>query len=61
VSVEDKICTLSLIIYKHYSAFLCLCHQIDLKKMPLGKLSKKQIESAYKVLTELQQVSYSAA
>jgi len=24
--------------------------------MPLGKLSKKQIESAYKVLTELQQV-----
>ena len=32
-----------------------LC-QIDLKKMPLGKLSKKQIESAYKVLTELQGV-----
>lgn len=27
--------------------------EIDLKKMPLGKLSKKQIESAYKVLTEL--------
>jgi len=24
--------------------------------MPLGRLSKKQIESAYKVLTELQQV-----
>ena len=30
--------------------------QIDLKKMPLGKLSKKQIESAYKVLNELNQV-----
>ncbi|ELT93548.1 hypothetical protein CAPTEDRAFT_223861 [Capitella teleta] len=27
--------------------------EIDLKKMPLGKLSKKQIEDAYKVLTEL--------
>ncbi|CAI9730721.1 [ADP-ribose] polymerase 1-like [Octopus vulgaris] len=27
--------------------------EIDLKKMPLGKLSKKQIESAYKVLNEL--------
>ncbi|CAD5118902.1 DgyrCDS7576 [Dimorphilus gyrociliatus] len=28
--------------------------EIDLKKMPLGKLSKKQIEDAYKVLNELQ-------
>lgn len=28
--------------------------EIDLKKMPLGKLSKKQIQSAYSVLTELQ-------
>lgn len=28
--------------------------EIDLKKMPLGKLSKKQIEGAYKVLNELQ-------
>ncbi|KAK7474692.1 hypothetical protein BaRGS_00034057 [Batillaria attramentaria] len=28
--------------------------EIDMKKMPLGKLSKRQIESAYKVLTELQ-------
>ncbi|XP_033730320.1 poly [ADP-ribose] polymerase 1-like, partial [Pecten maximus] len=27
--------------------------EIDLKKMPLGKLSKRQIESAYTVLTEL--------
>lgn len=31
--------------------------QIDLKKMPLGKLSKKQITSAYGVLTELTKVS----
>ena len=31
--------------------------EIDLKKMPLGKLSKAQIESAYKVLTELLQVN----
>ncbi|XP_013395651.1 poly [ADP-ribose] polymerase 1 [Lingula anatina] len=31
--------------------------EIDLKKMPLGKLSKKQIEQAYKVLTELQQLA----
>ncbi|CAH1792738.1 unnamed protein product [Owenia fusiformis] len=28
--------------------------EIDLKKMPLGKISKSQIEKAYKVLTELQ-------
>jgi len=28
--------------------------EIDLSKMPLGKLSKKQIESAYKILTEAQ-------
>jgi hypothetical protein len=26
--------------------------------MPLGKLSKRQIESAYKILTELTNVSY---
>ncbi|KHJ87626.1 Poly(ADP-ribose) polymerase catalytic domain protein [Oesophagostomum dentatum] len=30
--------------------------QLDLEKMPLGKLSKKQIMSAYSVLTELQQM-----
>ena len=30
--------------------------QIDLKKMPLGKLSRKQIESAYKVLKELSEL-----
>ncbi|XP_077865867.1 poly [ADP-ribose] polymerase 1-like, partial [Saccoglossus kowalevskii] len=28
--------------------------EIDLKKMPLGKLSKRQIESAYSVLSEAQ-------
>jgi poly [ADP-ribose] polymerase len=28
--------------------------EIDLKKMPLGKLSKRQIKSAFEVLTELQ-------
>lgn len=27
--------------------------QLDTEKMPLGKLSKKQIKSAYKVLSEL--------
>ncbi|XP_054714565.1 poly [ADP-ribose] polymerase 1-like [Uloborus diversus] len=30
--------------------------EIDLKKMPLGKLSKRQIETAYSVLNEAQQV-----
>ncbi|XP_011882597.1 PREDICTED: poly [ADP-ribose] polymerase isoform X2 [Vollenhovia emeryi] len=30
--------------------------EIDMDKMPLGKLSKKQIESAYAVLTELQEI-----
>ena len=28
--------------------------EIDLTKMPLGKLSKKQVETAYKILTEVQ-------
>ena len=28
--------------------------QIDLTKMPLGKLSRKQIESAYAILSEAQ-------
>merc|ERR1711994_776904 len=28
--------------------------EIDLSKMPLGKLSKKQIETAYKIVTEVQ-------
>ena len=28
--------------------------EIDLSKMPLGKLSRKQIETAYKILTEAQ-------
>lgn len=30
--------------------------EIDLKKMPLGKISRRQIEKAYGVLTELQQL-----
>lgn len=33
------------------------CLQIDLQKMPLGKLSKRQIQSAYALLTDVQQVS----
>ena len=32
--------------------------QIDLKKMPLGKLSKKQIERAYSILNEAQKVNF---
>ena len=36
------------------------CLQIDLQKMPLGKLSKRQIQSAYALLTEVQQVSLEA-
>lgn len=32
------------------------CLQIDLQKMPLGKLSKRQIQSAYALLTEVHQV-----
>lgn len=31
-------------------------YELDMEKMPLGKLSKKQIQKAYKVLTELQQL-----
>ena len=38
-----------------YSGF----QQIDLKKMPLGKLSRRQIENAYTVLGEAQQVGKS--
>ncbi|XP_055492366.1 poly [ADP-ribose] polymerase 1 [Leucoraja erinacea] len=34
--------------------------QIDLQKMPLGKLSKRQIQSAYSILNEVQQVVASA-
>ena len=36
-------------------------HQIDMKKMPLGKLSRRQMKSAYSVLTELQQEVAGAA
>jgi len=31
-----------------------LSFKIDLTKMPLGKLSKNQLNKAYKILTELQ-------
>lgn len=34
-----------------------LSPQIDLQKMPLGKLSKRQIQAAYAILSEVQQVS----
>lgn len=34
--------------------------EIDLQKMPLGKLSKRQIQSAYSILNEVQQVVASA-
>merc|ERR1719192_1763159 len=30
--------------------------EIDLTKMPLGKLSKKQVDTAYKILTEVQEM-----
>ena len=41
-------------MFQQYIVFLS---QIDLKKMPLGKLTKRQIESAYAVLGEAQKVS----
>lgn len=39
-----------------YIVFVVSCLQIDLQKMPLGKLSKRQIQGAYALLTEVQQV-----
>lgn len=42
---------------KHICEYLICPFQIDLQKMPLGKLSKRQIQSAYALLTEVQQVS----
>ena len=50
-------------IYTLYNVYTmpCKCNfffvQIDLKKMPLGKLTRRQIESAYSVLGEAQKVS----
>uniref|UniRef100_A0A673I2X4 Poly [ADP-ribose] polymerase n=1 Tax=Sinocyclocheilus rhinocerous TaxID=307959 RepID=A0A673I2X4_9TELE len=35
--------------------------EIDLQKMPLGKLSKRQIQSAYSLLSEVQQVGLSGS
>ena len=40
------------ITYKAVSFF----YQIDMKKMPLGKISKKNITKAYKILTDCQKV-----
>ena len=42
---------------KHICEYFICLFQIDLQKMPLGKLSKRQIQSAYSLLTEVQQVS----
>ncbi|XP_041351454.1 poly [ADP-ribose] polymerase 1-like [Gigantopelta aegis] len=50
-SVQDLIC---LIFNVENMKKAMLEFEIDLKKMPLGKLSKKQIQSAYSILTELQ-------
>lgn len=36
---------------------LPLSPQIDLQKMPLGKLSRRQIQAAYSILSEVQQVN----
>ena len=64
IVLPQRGCVLVSIFYINYGLtgdkcnYILVCmSQIDLKKMPLGKLSKKQIESAYRVLTELQQVS----
>lgn len=52
VQTDQQIQTTSVLLLTHIFFV-----QIDLKKMPLGKLSKKQITSAYGVLTELTKVS----
>lgn len=46
-----------MLMYMYVDSPVFFFFQIDLKKMPLGKLSKKQITSAYGVLTELTKVS----
>lgn len=49
------VCNFFANMHKISSALFCniiLFLQIDTKKMPLGKLSKKQIERAYRVLSE---------
>ena len=43
-------------IKSHNSSHAISNFQIDLTKMPLGKLSKKQIGSAYAILTEVQEM-----
>ncbi|XP_060555294.1 poly [ADP-ribose] polymerase 1-like [Ruditapes philippinarum] len=49
-SVKDLVC---MIFDVESMKKAMLEFEIDLKKMPLGKLSKKQIQTAYSVLTEL--------
>lgn len=48
---------MSHIVAASIAHYLITSLQIDLQKMPLGKLSKRQIQSAYALLTEVQQVS----
>ena len=50
--MQKELVTLVFDIERMKSAMLEF--EIDLSKMPLGKLSKKQIETAYKILTEAQ-------
>ncbi|BFZ12172.1 hypothetical protein BsWGS_15210 [Bradybaena similaris] len=50
-SVQDLIC---MIFDVDMMKKALMEFEIDMKKMPLGKLSKRQIQSAYSVLTELQ-------
>ncbi|KAH3844594.1 poly [ADP-ribose] polymerase 1-like [Dreissena polymorpha] len=52
-SVQDLVC---MIFDVESMKKAMLEFEIDLKKMPLGKLSKKQIQSAYGVLTEAQKL-----
>ena len=49
--MQQELVTLVFDIERMKSAMLEF--EIDLSKMPLGKLSKKQIETAYKILTAL--------
>lgn len=64
--VEFEVRSMAVCTWQREPQFCCRClilrhcHsslQIDLQKMPLGKLSKRQIQSAYALLTEVQQVS----
>ena len=48
-----------MIVFSEHEFVCSGFQQIDLKKMPLGKLSRRQIENAYTVLGEAQQVGKS--